>query len=215
MQVIDTPSAGSPSAPARAAPSTGQRGSRQKGGHRKLRDYLRGLSPMDRLSWMGGTECEALLSDGSLTKAAVEAEISRVGDVQRRVAKIVPSPARLDDWRRGEAFPPPGKLMRRARRVLNPVEEPVAWPSTYLTDGATYDVVIFEDERRRQRMDLGAGPTSASAAGVRALQDRGGEVVYQVKLEAEDEATLAAQVARYTALAGAPGAKRPFLPPPP
>lgn len=154
---------------------------------RKFRDYLRGMSPGARLSWLAGDKCGELLKSGAITQQQIDAEVERIGKAQREVAAIVPSPCRLQDWRDGEQFPPPGKLMRRARRVLNRVEEPLAWPAIYLTaDRTTYDVVIWEDQQARARLGVDAAPSSPSAVGIRALGDRHAVIVEQIDLENEE-----------------------------
>ncbi len=163
-------------------------GSARAGGKRKkLREYLRGLPPGRRLSWMAGEECSGLIQAGVLQQGQIAAEIERIGKAQREVAGIVPSPCRLADWLAGEQFPPPGKLMRRARRVLNRVEEPLAWPATYLSAaGATYDVVIWEDQQARARLGIDSAPSSPSAAGIRAAGDRHAVIIEQIDLDNEE-----------------------------
>ena len=95
--------------------------------------------------------------------------------------------------------------MVRAEKVLDESEREVLWPGNYLSGGgATYDVVVFETEARRQAIDLKPqrGESSADSAGADALRAAavaGAIIETAVTLLTEDEQVLRQQIDRYLA----------------
>ncbi len=124
-----------------------------------------------------------------------------------RIAAIVPSPARLEEFWRGYAFPPPGASspMCRAAKVLDESERPVLWPANYLSGrGATYNVIIYETECRRAALELKprrgeSSSQSPSAEALRVAETVGAIIDTGIDLLTEDEHVLKQQIDRYLA----------------
>lgn len=170
------------------------------------------LTPAKKSAWLAGAECQALVAQRKLDFGQVSAERRRLDKARSRIRRIVPSPARLDEWDGGHAFPPradhPADAMRRADRVLNEqVEAEVLWPASYLQNGSTFDLVVFETERRRAALmggDVDASrrgdgsSQSPTALARRRLEESGGQLV-EMKLATEDPRVLRRQIDAYNA----------------
>jgi len=116
-----------------------------------------GLTPIGKMSWLAGEECEELVRARRLQRPQVQAEQRRLKRLAARIAALVPSPAWLEEFWHGHTFPPPGASspMCRATKVLDESERPVLWPACYLSgNGATYDVIVYETESRRAALEL-------------------------------------------------------------
>lgn len=169
-----------------------------------------GLTPVGKISWLAGEECQELLRARRLQRPQVQAEERRLRKLAARIATLVPSPARLEEFWHGYPFPPTGckSPMRRAAVVLDDSERPVLWPANYLSGtGATYDVIIYETECRRAALELKprrgeSSSQSPSAEALRVAEAAGAIIDTGVNLLTEDEHVLKQQIERY--LAGKP-----------
>jgi hypothetical protein len=159
------------------------------------------------MSWLAGEECGQLLRARRLQPQQVQAEERRLRKSANRIAALVPSPARLEEFWRGYPFPPPGAKtpMRRAAKVLDESERPVLWPANYLSGaGATYDVIVYETECRRAALELKprrgeSSSQSPSAEALRVAETTGAIIDTGINLLTEDEHVLKHQIERYLA----------------
>lgn len=174
------------------------------------------LPPGGKASWLTGEECGALVESGRLSQGQVLAEAKRLDKEEDRLRPKAPVPsAVIDEYRRtGRRWPvhstrtPP----RQADVVLSPsVEAQVYWPLHYLRRHrgkvTTYDVLVLEDQQRRERLGL-YGPTRAvgadresttespSGAAIAALADVNGQIVEQ-KLAPDSVEALQGEIAHY------------------
>jgi len=164
-------------------------------------------TPIEKMSWLAGEHCAQLLRARRLQQSQVQAEARRLKKSAARIAALVPSPARLDEFWRGYPFPPPGAKspMRRATKVLDESERPVLWPACYLSgNGATYDVIVYETESRRAALDLKprrgeSSSESPSAEALRVAAAAGAIIDTGVAPLTEDEHVLKQQIDRYLA----------------
>lgn len=147
-----------------------------------------------------------MVVSGRLQQSQVDGEERRLEKAANKVRALVPSPNRLDEYRRGYAFPPAAETtpMRPADIMLEPaVERTMLWPGHYLSGAAgrkaTYDVVCKANQDLARSLDLELDLRSASAMAMERLADLGAVIETQVKLATEDEHVLAEQIARYEA----------------
>lgn len=179
-------------------------------------EYKR-LSPGGKASWLTGEECGALVEAGRLSQSQVLAEAKRLDKEESRLRPKAPVPeAVIDEYRRtGRRWPvhsstPP----RQADIVLSPsVEAQVFWPLHYLRRDRgvvkTFEVVTFEDEKRRARcglrhsLDVGKpkamrSTESPTAVAFEALADTNGQIVEQ-KLAPDSVEALQGEIQHYLA----------------
>jgi hypothetical protein len=169
--------------------------------------YYSSLTPVGKLSWLAGEECQELLSTRRLQRQQVQVEERRLRKSASRIATLVPSPARLEEFWRGYPFPPPGAKspMCRAAVVLDESERPVLWPANYLSGtGATYDVIVYQTECRRAALELKphrgeSSSQSPSAEALRVAETTGAILDTGINLLTEDEHVLKQQIDRYLA----------------
>jgi hypothetical protein len=167
-------------------------------------EYKR-LPPAGRESWLAGDECRAMVVSGRLQQNQVKAEAARIEKATNRVRQLVPSPNRLDEYRRGYAFPPKAEHtpMELADWMLDPaVERHVLWPAHYLHGDpgrrVTYDVVCMDTAASRKKLGMDDPIRSPSAAAIDKLAAVGGRCQTELKLASEDEHVLRRQIAAYT-----------------
>jgi hypothetical protein len=169
----------------------------------------KGLSPVRRLAWLKSDVCKALVSGGGLQQSQVSGEERKLKKKSAEISHITPTPARLSDFENGEKFPPvPDDPLSKPikakpfRGVLNRVENPVLWPSTYVSAaGATYDRVCYDTERLRQSLDLDAYEKNSSSPTTQAMREleSSGAILSETPLPTEDTAALKRQIKRYHA----------------
>jgi hypothetical protein len=190
-----------------AVPAAGARKGKS-GGFPAEYKRLRGSSA--RLAWLAGPDCGGLVTANALQKSKVEAEVRRIGKQENTLRPTFPTPARMDDWRRGEHWPPKAdhasQQVRTARYVVNEhFEAKTLWSPHYIRpDGEMEERAIWRHYCRERRL-MGAGPrsgigresttSSPSAAALAEIRDQSARVEFQVKLEPEDTASLRAEIA--------------------
>lgn len=186
-----------PQAP-RLTKSGGRRGGFPPGYARKC--------PRERGEWLAGEECKQFVLAGKISQQQVDAEAKRLRKALRKITRLAPTLAWIDDFESGWPFPPdpdtPAVRMRQAWVVLIKDELPVLWPAAYVSDrGATFDVVCLETDSRRHRMELvpGGGARRITESPTEAAREqliRGGRMIW-MPLATENEKTLRRQIARH------------------
>jgi len=187
----------------------------------------RKMSPVRRLEWLASAEVEFLIACGDLQGHQVANEQRRLEKQKQSVRMMAPTPACVDDFMAGQAFPPKADStacrMRRADYVVDEASErKVHWPPYYLTgvpgkspeviETMTYELQLVINRAGRDSQgdadrERGIHTTeSPSAASIQAAETARAEIVSTMKdtfkLAAEDEAELRKEIARYLALAG-------------
>lgn len=161
----------------------------------------------DRLNWLRGDECGALVAAGNLQVDQVTAERRRLEKTEVAIRGRAPSAAILDDFRHGQPFPPradnPSEQMRKAGVVFIRAEIPTLWPAGYLVgrSRATYDVMVFQTERRKECLDLQMDrqETVSPSALARQHLEAYGERLLEMKLEPEEPEALCLEITNYLA----------------
>jgi hypothetical protein len=177
-------------------------------------EYKR-MPPARKREWLAGDDAAERVRDGRIQFNQIAKETKNLEKARVRIGVTVPSPARLDEQQStGAPFPPqaddPASQMRTADRLLNPqAEARVLWPTSYLSGPpgavATFDVVVWDDLKRRARNegcgdhepDAG-GTESCSAASIQQAIESP-RLVVECKLEPESTAALLREIQSYHA----------------
>ncbi len=163
------------------------------------KEYKR-LLPPAKFAWLK-TVGKEMVRAGRLQQKQVEAEANRLEGEARRVSTQVATPALLDDWHRGNAFPPKSDAtpMRRARIVVKePEESKVLWPFYYFTSSGhpweLYLATLYAGHRLRDEGNDGRSSTaSPTAKALQAAADANAQVV-ETKLDPEDGEALLEEI---------------------
>lgn len=87
----------------------------------------RKLPPARKIEWLGGPEALALVARRVLQFNQIDAERRRIELARKAVRAMAPTPALVDDWAGGQAFPPqaddPACAVRRADHVVDEASE--------------------------------------------------------------------------------------------
>jgi hypothetical protein len=164
-------------------------------------EYKALRSPTAKVSWLRGDVAKSLVRSGQLQQSQVEGEERRLGKEARRVALEVATPTLLEDWQRGNAFPPRAEStpMRQAAEVVRaPDESDVLWPFYYLTSGGhLWELHLLHAYQRAREIEglHPRGPTTSSptAVALQAAADRNAEIL-EVKLDPEDGEALLEEI---------------------